>query len=105
MNEDRNELKFLIPAERLPAAPKPLTPGQATMASQRAGRKRLVPLQHAGGKPIRVLRPTTREERRALAKHGKQLRRQWLKGLTETREAISNLTKPQEQSDGQDQTS
>ena len=74
MNDERIALKFLIPADVAPPAPQPLTPGQEIMRSQRADRKRLVPLQHAGGKPIRVRRPTTREERRALAKHIKKLR-------------------------------
>jgi hypothetical protein len=48
-------------------APAALTPGQVIMRSQRAYRKRLVPLQHAFGQPIRLKRMPP-EQYRALRK-------------------------------------
>jgi hypothetical protein len=69
-----DETKFLIQPAAPQAAPKPLTPGQEMMRSQRADRYRPLLLQHARGKPIRVRRLPP-EQHKALRKAYKKIRR------------------------------
>jgi hypothetical protein len=79
---------ILFGADELAVITPPPLPGRTclddpTMLAQRTRRKRLVPLQHAEGQPIRVPRLANAEENRGLAKLVKKIRRQELRALAQ----------------------